>query len=99
PHPDLPSFPTRRSSDLLLLFRLRPKGRSDPGDSLRDRGHAAGSNSLRRFSAFAKLNSSTNVSGLSESPIRAVAGLPYASASRPRSEEHTSELQSRSGHV
>src|SRR5699024_12383278 len=71
-HRDLPSFPTRRSSDLPVHFGPRREPRREPA-ARRDTGRG-----IRRLPA-------TQYSGRG----------PHRSAGQHRSEEHTSELQSR----
>src|SRR5206468_10743249 len=93
-HRALPSFPTRRSSDLCLLTAQRARTHaSDPasklaGDlkDLASKGHVTADQIPHRRGT------------LRQPPVGA-AHYPvelFGKPARPRSEEHTSELQSRS---
>src|SRR5207253_6942308 len=98
-HPDLHSFPTRRSSDL-------PAGKSsmaNPGiHGFSEVLYAFSSASNNNGSAFAGLNANTpfyNTSlGLAFLFGRYWLAVPVLALAGSRSEEHTSELQSR-GHL
>src|SRR5690606_41251249 len=90
-HLSLPSFPTRRSSDLGLVSTLEPRiyGSRGPGNQ---NERSKSRPSVARFSALAS------------SPCRAVSAVVasllrgsaiFECTHSPRSEEHTSELQSR----
>src|SRR5690606_41185189 len=79
-HPALPSFPTRRSSDLMSysLFRPCPHPAGRGGRTLSRFRFRAGSGPGRRSAAHARSPLGVRSTGF-----------------RVRSEEHTSELQSR----
>src|SRR5437762_10758674 len=81
-HPELPSFPTRRSSDLAAA-KARPVAISPP---------SAATGGVQPSNARVALSSSCNeeTSEANRGPIR---GSRRAKA-KARSEEHTSELQS-----
>src|SRR5687768_17943846 len=85
-HPDLPSFPTRRSSDLLSQCRnftrnnnLKPVVRADTAGSAAE---------------VAALKDAT-VGAIASSLAAEIYGLEVLATDIERSEEHTSELQSR----
>src|SRR5205823_15078441 len=80
PHRALPSFPTRRSSDLLSSAAMR---------------RAAARVARRRGSSMTIRRPASHASSSSASGTRVVLPAPGGACStRPRSEEHTSELQS-----
>src|SRR5206468_12639110 len=84
------SFPTRRSSDLIAFLDHR-------GDGLALR--TLSNSTLRSLTGVARLAAEMGIAG---QDLRAIAGAVRAAADEvaddllPRSEEHTSELQSRS---
>src|SRR5699024_11497839 len=75
------SFPTRRSSDL--------KETADPALPLPRNGHRH--RGSRRFSKYPEIYPCLRLLSISSSICR----IPFSSAGAIRSEEHTSELQSR----
>src|SRR5207249_7966790 len=92
PHRYLPSFPTRRSSDLVLASitsdRYRPVGALAPGGPVASRAMKRPRMVIRN--TLTRAEPGTWSPGVAEvSALARVAGLVY------RSEEHTSELQSR----
>src|SRR5690606_41971773 len=90
PHRDPPSFPTRRSSDLRKNAASKPStlGRKPP----RRNGAASGPSSP----TAATRSSSHRPGGTSPiAPRPSHSSRQYAAGSGARSEEHTSELQSR----
>src|SRR5205807_8852670 len=86
PLPALPSFPTRRSSDLLIEF--------DPtGNLLSGQNGFSGGGLNQPFSVA--IDSSDSVWAVNFAPINASTVSKFLSSGAPaRSEEHTSELQS-----
>src|SRR5207249_9956902 len=94
--PDLHSFPTRRSSDLILAQPRVSRGETaaEPPDFkevyelIREHLPGMSQAQLDRTAVTAL------VKALSPK-VKLVSGEPEASSSGPRSEEHTSELQSR----
>src|SRR5207253_9378277 len=89
PHPDLHSFPTRRSSDLMAEKNSEAKVDVKPEatTALEKREERR----LRRWDPFEMFDD------LQEEMAR-LWGQAFPLMPRPRSEEHTSELQSR-GHL
>src|SRR5205823_14726408 len=85
-HPHLPSFPTRRSSDLITCS-ARPPART------RFPPWCASSSASSAARRGRRLSSSSDACPTPWSPASAAARTRSAS-SRIRSEEHTSELQS-----
>src|SRR5690606_41724114 len=85
--PDLPSFPTRRSSDLPRV-RARRQGRARPGGGGAGGLGARGGGGRRRLGRGA-----AGPAARGHPADRGGAGPPGRGAHR--SEEHTSELQSR----
>src|SRR5207302_11373568 len=86
-HQHLHSFPTRRSSDLMIEMRRR--------------GHAATQDSSPTIREGADADSRQGAEPQSDAKIEsreiklAIVGRPNVGKSSLRSEEHTSELQSR----
>src|SRR5690606_41856947 len=86
-HPDLRSFPTRRSSDLAVAWNGLPRASRPEGCGVRARCRKVGSIGLARAILAVRP---------APSRIRDMKFLcPSCSAKYQRSEEHTSELQSR----
>src|SRR5207249_11681422 len=93
-YPALPSFPTRRSSDLLNSYDAAgnrtgvttPGGTTSYAYDLANRMVSATDPALRNTSFGYDTNGNVSGIGRAHHPVRQVVG---------RSEEHTSELQSR----
>src|SRR5207237_10715242 len=79
PAPSLPSFPTRRSSDLYPVLRQRRRGAD----------HSV-AYAIRSLAVESTVDIHTRHQRLS----RRLFGVPHQGRSTARSEEHTSELQS-----
>src|SRR5207253_7378470 len=94
-HRHLPSFPTRRSSDLMPFIRYRIEDVGVPSDRRCScgRGLPLMERVTGRVADYLKRRDGSMVAGVSlvERTLTAIPGLE-------RSEEHTSELQSR-GHL
>src|SRR5207253_10179813 len=96
---DLPSFPTRRSSDLFSTAKINNSKVDVVG---RNGGHERNralqvSSRLVQFALFAQCSSEECIRG-ARTGIEPSSFSQLCSASSFRSEEHTSELQSR-GHL
>src|SRR5206468_8124415 len=89
-NPDLPSFPTRRSSDLhdngFVTYGDYRIGHDEPGDRV---SHASGNPATNLLTDWLTLIRDWSLEHPQHAPI--TLGLDVK-----RSEEHTSELQSRS---
>src|SRR5207253_8835313 len=97
PHPYLPSFPTRRSSDLLEISVLAPNFDDIPPPTLRGAANAI----QLEFDDHERGNSKGNPGLPDRGEATAAPHDPFVvfqQGNFPRSEEHTSELQSR-GHL
>src|SRR5207253_9134749 len=94
--PDLPSFPTRRSSDLVLERNIARQSERAREAGVRLRPHAK----THKCPEIARMQLAAGAAGISlaktsEAEVFAAAGFADIFL---RSEEHTSELQSR-GHL
>src|SRR5205823_14339852 len=94
PYPTLRSFPTRRSSDLLVNRDLRGDlvGLGEGGEGTRCRWQIAEQNFLARRAARAQRRQQPDEHG--ERKSRVHGALLCCLPQFARSEEHTSELQS-----
>src|SRR5205814_9158172 len=81
-HPSLPSFPTRRCSDLSGFDRSAPAA-----TTIRRRSAASPSSESRPRHVRVQTPASVSIQSVSQTSV-------ISHGSRPRSEEHTSELQS-----
>src|SRR5690606_39307263 len=89
-HLDLPSFPTRRSSDLLFHVRRALVSVQGAGKSEKSLGWEAGSADVRvSLAIFPRVLRDSEPGEALTRPVRRSTFCPS------RSEEHTSELQSR----
>src|SRR5207237_4851884 len=86
---DLPSFPTRRSSDLALASEIAPVASSQARKVCSEGSRAFRRETAARARCRSSLDPRRKASGDPESRAAAVMRL-----FKPRSEEHTSELQS-----
>src|SRR5205085_2342208 len=93
-HRDLPSFPTRRSSDLTQRMSARPWSWCT-----RRSAHRWGDHTGRRCGTLPPPGCPAGGPGTWGRPGTSTARAGRAAPSRPRSEEHTSELQSQSNLV
>src|SRR5206468_13086967 len=93
PHPHLPSFPTRRSSDLLLTpgIILRPGASTANTESPAPNKTSQIPQTSQTYSNGQIVGQALLQATVDVSTLPTVKGIP-----RSRSEEHTSELQSRS---
>src|SRR5206468_12106200 len=96
-HPALPSFPTRRSSDLRgdLVERLVPRDRREPARALRPDPAERAPDAIGAVDALQVVVDLGAEEALRETVLRVAADRDRAAVLH-RSEEHTSELQSRS---
>src|SRR5690606_42158855 len=91
----LPSFPTRRSSDLSATFTLAV--RQPPAATIREAcsGPTAGTVTLTGIRSRTGSGQPSRAASSQAAHQRAHSRGPYSGNGENRSEEHTSELQSR----
>src|SRR5206468_10009581 len=95
PPPPLPSFPTRRSSDLRLGRRAR-RHPSKPRNLVPTSARGARQACPARMAAGAHLRNTQGGSVIRIKRAHVLVAAVAVALCVPRSEEHTSELQSRS---
>src|SRR5207247_9639818 len=93
PHRDAPSFPTRRSSDLvrLLALQILSEGIDDSSEEF---NHIE-AGEIMDFAPTLQSLSQQDDKAIRELAAKLLSDVMQASNANDRSEEHTSELQSR----
>src|SRR5207249_10536769 len=95
PHPNPTSFPTRRSSDLKKPRAIPPKRGAFTDQYSTTSTTKAGRSTSSHAGSGNTVSTRPKITERSMRPrLKAFTGSPWAAES-PRSEEHTSELQSR----